>query len=305
MDRVDVTFASQGQRCAAWLYHPAGQGPYPCVILAHGLGATRELRLDAYARRFAQAGLAALVFDYRYFGASEGEPRQLLDIPSQLADWSAALAYVHTLEQIDKQRIALWGVSFAGGHVIVTAARNPGIAAVVAQCPFVDGYTTVFSQGPFGAVRLLGTAVKDNFNHLQDKPPYYIKVVGKPGELAALTPADAEGSYRLLVPEGVQWDNRLAARVLTHIPLYRPITYASNVQCPLLVCVAERDQIASPHAAIQVAQLAPHAELLQYACDHFDVYGGKIFEQMVRDECNFLTQHLLTPAPTSSGTANS
>jgi dienelactone hydrolase len=86
MQRSDVTFESAGTRCAAWLYRPveSGGGPAPCVVLAHGFSGVRDQRLDAYAERFAQAGLAALVFDYRYFGDSDGEPRQLLDIRRQL-----------------------------------------------------------------------------------------------------------------------------------------------------------------------------------------------------------------------------
>ena len=59
---------------------PEGAGPHPCVVMAHGFSAVREQRLDAYAERFAAAGLAVLVFDYRHFGASQGEPRQLLSI---------------------------------------------------------------------------------------------------------------------------------------------------------------------------------------------------------------------------------
>jgi dienelactone hydrolase len=77
MNRADLEFNSSGRNCAAWLYRPEGTGPFPCVILAHGFGGVREARLDAYAECFTQAGLAALVFDYRHFGASQGEPRQL------------------------------------------------------------------------------------------------------------------------------------------------------------------------------------------------------------------------------------
>src|SRR5438309_63272 len=101
MKRIDVTFASQGKRCAAWLYLPSGSAPFPCVILAHGLGATRELRLDAYATRFVEAGLAALVFDYRHLGASEGEPRGLVEISGQLADWASAIAYARAHKELD------------------------------------------------------------------------------------------------------------------------------------------------------------------------------------------------------------
>jgi fermentation-respiration switch protein FrsA (DUF1100 family) len=76
----------------------------------------RDQRLDAFAERFARAGLAALVFDYRHFGDSQGEPRQLLDIGRQLADWRAAIGYARTVDGIDPARIALWGSSFSGGH---------------------------------------------------------------------------------------------------------------------------------------------------------------------------------------------
>jgi len=88
MQRSDHTFQSAGVPCAAWLYRPedSAGGPVPCVILASGFSGTRDQRLDAFAERFAQAGLAALVFDYRHFGDSGGQPRQLLDIGRQLAE---------------------------------------------------------------------------------------------------------------------------------------------------------------------------------------------------------------------------
>ena len=73
------------------------------------------MRLDAYAERFCAAGYACLVFDYRNFGDSEGQPRQLLDIGMQLADWAAAMAYAQTPGAIDQKRIGLWGTSFGGG----------------------------------------------------------------------------------------------------------------------------------------------------------------------------------------------
>src|SRR5947209_8196715 len=98
--RSDVTFDSWGERCAAWLYRPDASEPRPCVVLGHGWSGVREQALDRYAERFAAAGLAALVFDYRHFGASEGEPRQLLDIRRQLADWAAAISYARTLDGV-------------------------------------------------------------------------------------------------------------------------------------------------------------------------------------------------------------
>jgi dienelactone hydrolase len=101
------------------------------------------------------------VFDYRNFGDSEGQPRQLLDIGMQLADWDAAVDYARTLEDIDHNRIGLWGTSFGGGHVIATAARLPGIAAAVVQCPFTDGVASVRTLNPVITARITARAVRD------------------------------------------------------------------------------------------------------------------------------------------------
>ncbi|MDQ5809115.1 MAG: alpha/beta fold hydrolase, partial [Actinomycetota bacterium] len=137
--RLDVTFTSGGLRCAAWLHLPEGEGPFPCVVMAHGFGGTRRDSIDPFAERFAAAGIAALVFDYRHFGESEGEPRQLLDLGLQQEDYRAAIAYVRSRAEVDAARIAVWGTSFSGGHAIHLGARDPSLAAAVAQTPMVDG----------------------------------------------------------------------------------------------------------------------------------------------------------------------
>ena len=115
-DRLDVRFPSGRQSCAAWLYLPGGKRPAPVIVMGHGLGGVRQMRLDAFAERFVAAGYACLVFDYRHFGASEGAPRQLLDIGRQEADWTSAIAYARSRPELDPQRVVLWGTSFGGGQ---------------------------------------------------------------------------------------------------------------------------------------------------------------------------------------------
>jgi dienelactone hydrolase len=139
--RTDVTL--QGE-VAAWLYRP--DGATGCVVMGHGLSAVRDQRLPAYAERFAQAGLAALLFDYRHFGASAGEPRQLIDIERQLEDWRTAFAYARGLDGIE--RVGLFGSSFGGGHALEIASEEPAVAAVVAQCPMTDGLRAALMTPP-------------------------------------------------------------------------------------------------------------------------------------------------------------
>lgn len=249
------------------------------------------MRLDAYASRFVQAGLAALVFDYRHFGASEGEPRQLLDIKLQLADWTAAVAYTRSLEGIDTGRIALWGTSFSGGHIIQIAAQDQRIAAVVAQVPFVDGFALLRADIRAN-MRLSAAWLRDELRRQQKKPPHYVKIVGSPGTLAAITSAGAEAGMLDMVYEGSPWENRVAGRIFLPVGFYRPIRAAPHVRCPLLICVCDRDTVTPPGPAIKAARKASRGELRQYSGSHFDIYVGALFEKAIADQCAFLGQHL-------------
>jgi uncharacterized protein len=161
--REDVTFDSHGTACAAWLYRPTGapgEGSPPVIVMAHGFAAIKVLRLDAYAERFAEAGYAVLVFDYRGWGDSAGQPRRVLDIRGQHRDWRAAVAHARQLEGVDSSRVVLWGTSFGGGHALRLAARDHDVAAVVAQVPHVSGPASAFSQPPKLVARLLVAGVR-------------------------------------------------------------------------------------------------------------------------------------------------
>src|SRR3954447_8415737 len=134
--RRKVRFAVGGAECAAWHY-PGTNGS--CVVMAGGFAVPKEPGTDLFARRFHEAGFDVLAFDYRGLGESGGRPRQVLRIGEQLADWDAAIAYAGTLPGVAPDRLALWGFSASGGHLLRVAARHPGLGAVIAQTPNVGG----------------------------------------------------------------------------------------------------------------------------------------------------------------------
>jgi len=290
--REDVQFTSDGDRISAWLYRPAGSGPAPLLVMAHGLGAVRTMRLDTYADRFSAAGYACLVFDYRNFGDSEGQPRQLLDIGMQLADWAAAVAYGRTIPGIDNTRIVLWGTSFGGGHVIATAARLPGIAAAVAQCPFTDGLASARTLSPLITARLTVRALRDVVAARLGEPPVMVPTVGRPGEVALMNAPDAYPGYLALVPDGVQLPNEVAARIALQIITYRPGRYTAKIACPISFCVCETDSVAPAAPTLRFAAKAPHREVRTYPEGHFAIYVGDAFERVVADQLAFLDRHL-------------
>jgi dienelactone hydrolase len=291
--REDVQFASGDDRISAWLYRPSnGGGPAPLVVMAHGLGAVRTMRLDAYAERFSAAGYACLVFDYRNFGDSGGRPRQLLDIKMQLADWAAAIAYGRTLDGIDPDRIGLWGTSFGGGHVIATAARVPGIKAVVAQCPFTDGVASARTLNPVIFARIGVLAARDLIAARLGRPPVLVAAAGKPGEVALMNAPDAYPGYMRLVPEGQSVPNEVAARFALKVITYRPGRAAAKIGCPILFCVCEADSVAPAVPTLRYAAKAPRGEVRMYPEGHFAIYVDDAFGRVVQDQIAFLDRHL-------------
>lgn len=297
---TEVRFRVDGEALAGWWFEPQmpARSPCPCIVMAHGLGGTRDAGLVPYARAFAEAGLAVLLFDYRHFGASEGEPRQLVSVRRQLADWQGAIDFARHQTGIDPRRIALWGSSFSGGHVIVAAARDGGVAAVSAQGPMMDGLAAVINvveyAGIGGILRLSGLALQDQARALVGGAPVYAPIVGHPGETAAMATEDAYDGYRAIAP--ADWRNELAARLALQLPLYRPLRYARRLPCPALILVCGRDSVAPPEAAEKVASRAGgKAELHRYDdLGHFDIYVGEGFQRSSSDQLAFFQRHLLS-----------
>jgi fermentation-respiration switch protein FrsA (DUF1100 family) len=294
--RGDVSFEVNGTSVAAWLYLPDDRSaPVPCVVMAHGFGGTKDMGLEAYALRLQEAGYAALAFDYRHFGQSEGEPRQLAWIPYQLEDYRAAVDYARGLEEIDATRIALWGTSFSGGHVVVTAAEDENVACVVAQCPGLDGFESTkmgFKRvGIQTGLKVIMHGQRDLVRSWLGLSPHKIPIAGKPGSVALMTGPGVCDAYALLATEG--FVNEVCARIAIRGDKYRPVKKAQNVRCPVLLLICEDDDLAPVSAAEEAAdRLGNLAEVKRYPIGHFDIYIGRNFERSVSDQLEFLSKHL-------------
>lgn len=296
-ERTRVTFKSRGLTMAGYLYRPtASAGSLPCVVMANGFTGTMDWVLPPYAEKFAAAGYAALIFDYRYFGESEGQPRQLVDVKQQREDIRAAVAFARRLEGIDPRRVALWGTSLGGGHVIAVAAEDPNIAAVISQVPGIDMASKVaratIKVPALTIFKLLAAAVRDAVQGLLGLPPYYAKVFGKPGETAVFTDPGLKPRFDALTAGSPYWRNRFTPRFYLALPRYKPGT-AERIKMPLLVCVADREVYSNPKFQAKIGHLAPRGEVLHYPAEHFDFYHGT-FGKVVSDQIDFLQRHLNT-----------
>ncbi|HOS97370.1 MAG TPA: alpha/beta fold hydrolase [Deltaproteobacteria bacterium] len=292
MKRIDADFTSMGLRCAAWLYLPEGTGKPPVVVMAHGFAGQRDFGLEPYAERFAEQGMAVLLFDYRNFGGSEGEPRNLVHPWRHLEDWRAAVSHARYLDAVDGTRLALWGTSFSGGHVMVTAAQQGGIRAVVAQVPFVDGIATTLQFPIAYQVEGVFHGLKDLLCMATGTTPHMVPAVAEPGTFACMNTPDAMEGYNSLVPPGSDVKNEVPARILLMVPFYRPVMYARRIKPPVLLMYAEHDSLIPARAVERMGARIQNAEVVGLPAGHFDVYTGELFRQVVDRQARFLAGHL-------------
>ncbi len=299
--RTDLDVPSHGTRLSAWHYRATtdawttGAGR-PCVVMAHGFGATKDAGLTPFAERFAAAGADVVLFDYRGFGTSDGSPRQSVDHRRHRADYRSVVDHVRGLDGIDPDRVVLWGSSYSGGHVVAVAADDPRIAGVISQGAAMDGLAAVLEIRRYAGLRqllrltghaLLGLVRRD----------HSLPIVGEPGSLAGITSHDGLAGYSLIM--GPTFENRMLARGILPIMLNRPVTAAARLRMPLFLVVAAEDTIAPPSAVERVARRAGgRVEVARFDCGHFDIYEGEVFEQSVAAQVAFLGSVL---APGAAG----
>ncbi len=292
--------AKDGTRLEAWLYLPEGVRRPAVVVMAAGLGGTKDA-LESFAWAFVERGLAVLSFDYRCFGGSEGVPRHWVAPPRHREDYEAAIDFVRRDlgETVDPARLALWGSSFSGGTALVTAARREDVRALVVQCPYLATPPHLQPRG-LAMARFVVLATLDM---LRIFPPIYVPLFGRPGEWAFATsdenpsvaafdgPLGSDFWRQLPTPPLGGWENRMLARGLATIDEIVPMDVADQIRCPVLFVAARRDDMV-PHAFVEEAhaRLAGRSELASYDCGHFDLYVGAAHAANARHQADFIAR---------------
>ncbi|MBY6363212.1 alpha/beta hydrolase [Rhodococcoides corynebacterioides] len=288
------SFPVEGTDVSAFRYSEPSPTPRPVLVMALGLGSTQNRILPEVAPEFVAAGYDVVTFDYRYWGSSAGLPRNLIDIDSQLEDWRAAIAAARSLPGVDGNAVALWGTSLSGGHVLSIGSENiPGVRAVIAQAPHVNGIATVSTIPVPALAQLTAVGTADLAGSAVGAQPTYIPLASEPGTLGLLPqPGALDGYQRVL---GADFDNRATARTALQIPFYSPNLVAQTGRAPTFIGTGVADNITPGFAARELANRMGAAGR-DYPGGHFDVYpGGAAYPELIRDEVAFLQQHVPTP----------
>ena len=277
--RKDIEFNTEdGLKLRGWHYLPdSTRGPWPTIVMCHGFSAVKEMYLDKYAALFAEAGLAALVYDNRCLGASEGLPRQEVDPSLQIRDYRDAISFAETLAETDAARIGIWGSSYSGGHVLVVGAQDRRVQCVVAQVPLVSGLRNarrLIRADHWAATR--AAFEQDRRDRRTGQPPQMIPVVSNdPASPCALPTPD---SYQWMTTAGASiapaWRNEVTLRSVELFTEYEPGIHISNISpTPLLMVVAVGDHLTIADEALRAYEQALEPKALALVPGgHFEAY---------------------------------
>jgi fermentation-respiration switch protein FrsA (DUF1100 family) len=288
--RIDVTFDAEGTILRGWLYLPEqGKEPFPLVVMTHGWAGVKELSLDLFAEAFADADLAALVYDHRNFGASDGLPRQEIDPWAQVRDYRHAITFAQTLPRIDHQRIGIWGSSYSGGHVLVVGAIDKRAKCVVAQVPTISGWRNTLRRFPSDAwADMRKRFDADRQARFNGKAPTMIPISSErsDADVGTLSPGTAEidqpvgndGSAwlrNISRERPATWPNEITLRSLEMYAEYEPGSYIERIgPTPLLVITAEADTLTPTDEILAAYERACEPKQLRIVPGgHYDIYG--------------------------------
>ncbi|TXH36977.1 MAG: alpha/beta hydrolase [Rhodospirillaceae bacterium] len=277
--RKDIEFKTEdGVMLRGWLYLPdLPAGPVAMIVMAHGFSAVKENYLDNYAEVFAEAGLGALVFDNRCFGASDGEPRQHIDPWRQIGDYRDAVTYAGSLPEVDERRIGIWGSSYSGAHVLVVGAIDRRVKCIVSQVPLISGHRNARRLIRADVIRVVqGMFAEDRKSRYAGKPHAMIAVVSDdPSVPCALPTPDSHAWFtetaKLRAPA---WRNEVTLHSVELFTEYEPGAYIDYISpTPLLMVVAQGDHLTVADEAIAAYGRALEPKKLKLLRGgHFDAY---------------------------------
>lgn len=300
--REDIEFVSGGVTLRGWFFTPDGaSGEVPCIVMAHGFAAVKEMHLDEYAEVFTAAGLACVVHDHPGFGASDvgvGKPRQEIDPWEQVRGFQDAITYAQGRPEVDASRIGVWGSSYAGAHAYVVAAIDRRVKAVCGQVPLISGrrnFETLVRVDFWEATWQLLAA--DRLGRASGDDPIMLPVVHEnPMEQSALPTPDSYAFFTKAAEERAPaFVNEVTVRSLEMFQAYEPGEYLKRISpTPLLMVVAPLDRLAPGEWACEGYETAAHPKkIVLLSGGHFDAYTGDGFTRSSGAARDWFVDHLL------------
>jgi len=295
----DISFHTEdGTKLAGWFFAAGiGSVPAPTIVMCHGFSATKEMHLEGFAKAFQSAGMNVLVYDNRNLGDSAGTPRGEIDPIQQIRDFRDAITYVQGRDDVDADKIGIWGSSYSGGHVLVVAAMDRRVKCVVAQVPLVAGLANAqrLVRSDHWAGLREGFAA-DRAGRLSGAAPLTLPVVSEDGGPCALPTQDSLTFFTTLSPENLgRWQNEITLRSMEMFTEYEPGEYITRIApTPLMIVIGNKDHLTPADLTLKAYEQALEPKkLLILDCGHFDAYVDEAFAISAPEQCGWFTRHLM------------
>lgn len=281
----DIEFVVDGITLRGWLTRPDDiEGPLPVVVLQGGLGGPAE-SMKFQAAAFAEQGLACLAYDHRNTGYSGGEPRQMFDPWQQCRDLRHILTQLILRDDIDGDRIGLWGVSIGGANSLFTAATDTRVKAVSALIPPVSGWSARKLQPADTLAELEALIPVDRLAQAQGKPAHTIRLHGEPAPGDPVMFSDEEGLEFVenMIHNLPSFKNAITISTLDHLFEMEVRAYAERINQPTLMILASEDTVAPVEEAREMFERIPEPkELIEYPGQHYEILSHHFGEIIAR-----------------------
>ncbi|SFQ02557.1 alpha/beta hydrolase [Amycolatopsis rubida] len=290
MRTVPVSWYCEGDVLDGLWRTPGTPGPYRVVVQGPGWLGLKDAKLYVrYHEALVEAGFAVLVFDYRGFGGSGGDP-ELLSPRRQLEDLQSAVTYLLSRDDVVRDGIGVFGSGgTGGGNAVLLAATDPRVRAVVSQLPVADGADWLHRmRSEYEWLDFLAALEADR----RDQVRTGVGRLVDPREEIMVPTAERRASKMKADVDG-RTPTKVRLSAAAEILGYRPAEAAAGLRTPLLVIAVENDATTPADHAERIYEAArgPKALLIQRHTSHYAAYD-RYWEQVTPRIVAWFETHL-------------
>jgi fermentation-respiration switch protein FrsA (DUF1100 family) len=291
--KTAVSFYSEGHKLTGDLYLPDSlpKGDKRAgIVLCHGYTGVKDLYLPDNARVLNEAGYVVLTFDYKGWGESEGTRSRLAPM-SRVVDVQAAMTFLGLQENVDEDRLGIYGTSYGGATVVWTAAIDPRVKCVVSCVGIGNGTRWMRSvRRPDEWVDLLARSKTDREARVLSGKSEYVareEILLPDRQSAALAAAARKNN-----PNAV---GTIPLEYIDETLQFNPEWVVDKIAPrPLLLITTDDDRLVPPDEsqALYAKAGEPKKLVTLKGWGHYEVYAGRAFEEVMGETTTWFQRYL-------------
>lgn len=295
--RHDISFRSGQDKCVGWFYLPDethGETKLPLIVMAHGLSGVKEQGLGEVAEIISSAGYAVVVFDFRHFGDSTGQPRQQIFPLDMVEDYRNAISWACTQPNVDAKRVGIWGTSLSGALATYTATVDPRVRAVAIQVPVIMSPSARRSLDPAKWDMMRNVLNADRIARYETGQVKTIPVVAQGDDLCILPGAESYDFFIGSQEKAPNWRNEVTLESLEKFREFDPVSNIELMSDVAYLLIGGEKEHIIPLDVLQAAfdRVPEPKKMVMLPVGHFGVYEEPWLSKATNEACAWFDEHL-------------